>query len=374
MGVGVDVGMETVGEYGEYGERGVTSSYQGGDGCLAVAVRIPVRIVVLLLVLPVRVVWDLLAAGARAVDRTVLRPLGRGLVRGLEWLGRALGVLGRVVVVLPLVRCYETLVVPLGTALRWVATAVFLPLGRAVDRLLVAAYRNVLTPLGKALVWPLVAVWRYVLVPVVRYGMVVPAVWVWRSALVPLGLGVVWLLGRLGHGLSFCARALWAAVVRLALVLVVAPGGWVVRRILVPVGREIGAAFSVAWRIAGYLSRALGRALAWVAWNAVGRPGRWTYRNVCTPVGHWVRDNVLAPAARASRAIGRVARETLESARETFRQTRRDAWRALVGATRGTSRMTEPREPIAHRARTLGSTTTVPGAVPAPEISLRKQG
>ncbi|WP_446042006.1 hypothetical protein [Streptomyces sp. SID1121] len=364
MGVGMGVGTEKA---GEYGERGVTSSYQGGDGCLTVAVRIPVRIVVLLLVLPVRVVWDLLAAGARAVDRTVLRPVGRGLVWVLEWLGRALGVLGRVVVVLPLVWSYRTLVVPLGTASRWVATAVFVPLGRAVDRLLVAAYRNVLTPLGKALVWPVVAVWRYVLVPVVRYGMVVPLVWVlvwvWRSALVPLG-----------HGLSFCVRALRAGVVRLALVLVVAPGGWVARRILVPAGREIAAAFSVAWRIAGYLSRALGRALAWLFWNAVGRPGRWTYRNVCTPVGHWVRDNVLAPAGRASRAIGRVARETLESARETFRQTRRDAWRALVGATRGSSRMTEPREPIAHRARTLGSTTTVPGAVPAPEISLRKQG
>ncbi|WP_327236659.1 hypothetical protein OG349_24615 [Streptomyces sp. NBC_01317] len=376
-------GMEKA---GEHGGRGVPSSYDGGEGCLTVAVRIPVRIVVLLLVLPVRVVWDLLAAGARAVDRTVLRPLGRGLLWGLEWLGRALGVLGRVLVVLPLVWSYRTLVVPVGTALWWVATAVFVvpvvwvwravlrPLGRALDRLLVAACRSVLTPLGKALVWPVVGAWRYVVVPLVRYGVVVPSVWVWRSALVPLGAGVVWLLGRLGHGLFYCVRALWAAVVWLALVLVVAPGGWVVRRILVPAGREIAAAFSVAWRIAGYLSRAVGRALAWLLWNAVGRPGRWTYRNVCTPVGHWLRDNVLAPAARASREIRRVARETLESARETFRQTRRDAWRALVGTTRGTSRMTEPREPIEHRARTLGSTTTVPGAVPAPEISLRKQG
>ncbi|MFJ2646611.1 hypothetical protein ACIO1C_07800 [Streptomyces sp. NPDC087420] len=358
------------------------------------AVRIPVRIVVLLLVLPVRVVWDLSAAGARAVDRSVLRPLGRGLLLGLGWLGGALGVLGRVLVGIPLVWLYERVVVPLGTAFRWGVTAVFVapvvwvwravlvPLGRALDRLLMAAYRSVLTPLGRGLrwvavavmVWPVVGLWRYVVVPVVRYGVVVPAVWVYRGLLIPLGAGLVWLLGRLGHGLSFCGRVLWAAVVWLALVLVVAPGGWVVRRILVPAGREIGAAFSVAWRIAGYLSRAIGRALAWLLWNAVGRPGRWTYRNVCTPVGHWLRDNVLAPAGRASREIGRVARETIESARETFRQTRRDAWRALVGATRGTPRMTEPREPIEHRARTLGSTTTVPGAVPAPEISLRKQG
>ncbi|MFF2525552.1 hypothetical protein [Streptomyces liangshanensis] len=396
--------------------------YEGGEGCLTVAVRIPVRIVVLVVVLPVRVVWDLLAAGARAVDRSVLRPVGRGLLLGLAWLGRASGALGRVLVVVPLVWLYGAVAVPLAKALRWLAVAVLVwpvvglwryvvvpvwrygvvapaawvwravlvPSGRALDRLWTAAYESLLTPLGKGLrwlavavlVWPVVGLWRYVAVPVWRYGVVAPAARVWRAALVPLGKGIGWLLTGLGRGLVSGARALWAAVVWLALALVVVPGGWIVRRILVPVGRETAAAFSTAWRIAGYLSRALGRALAWLAWNAVGRPGRWTYRNVCTPVGHWVRDRMLAPAGRAAREIGRVARETLASARETFRQTRRDAWRALVGTRQdarqdgrpGAPRMTEPREPVAHRTRTLGSTTTVPGAVPAPEISLRKQG
>lgn len=42
-------------------------------------IRIPVRIVVLVVVLPVRMVWDLLAAGWYAVDRTVLPPLRRAL-------------------------------------------------------------------------------------------------------------------------------------------------------------------------------------------------------------------------------------------------------------------------------------------------------
>jgi hypothetical protein len=393
-----------------YGKHQAPSSYEGGEGCLTVAVRIPVRIVVLLLVVPVRMVWDLLAAGGRALDRSVLRPLGRGLTIALAWLGRTLALLGRVLVVVPLSRLYATLLVPLGRALWWVARAVLVwpwvalwryvvvpvvrygvvvpvvwvyrsvlaPLGRALDRLLVFLYESVCTPLGRALwwvaravlVWPWVALWRYVVVPVVRYGVVVPVVWVHRSVFTPLGRGIAWLLTGLGQGLSFGARALWAVVVWLALVLVVAPVGWVVTRILVPVGREIGAALAVAWRVAGYLSRAVGRALAWLAWNAVGRPGRWTYWNVCTPVGHWLRDSVLAPARRTARGAGRIARETLASARDTFRQTRRDAWRALVGRPR----MSEPVEPKEHRARTLGSTTTVPGAVPAPEISLRKQG
>lgn len=47
------------------------------DTALSWLLRIPVRIVVL--VPPVRMVWDLLAAGWHAFDRTLLRPLGRGL-------------------------------------------------------------------------------------------------------------------------------------------------------------------------------------------------------------------------------------------------------------------------------------------------------
>jgi hypothetical protein len=144
---------------------------------------------------------------------------------------------------------------------------------------------------------------------------------------------------------------------------------WVYRRVLTPVGREIVAAFGVAWRVAGFLSRAVGRALAWLAWHLVGAPVTWAYRNVCTPVGHFLRDAVLAPAGRAALAMGRTARQTLRTARETVRQARRDAWRALVGG----AREPEPREPGSVLARTLGSTTTVPSAVPEPEISLRTE-
>ncbi|MGW2206319.1 hypothetical protein [Streptomyces sp. NPDC001774] len=360
------------------------------DGCLTAVIRIPVRIVVLVIVVPVRMVWDVLVVAARALDRTVLRPAGRALAR----LGRALFVRPSVwlwrQVVVPAV--HHVLVVP-GV---WLYRHVLAPVGHGLAR--------GLGWLAKALfVWPWVALWRYVVVPVARYGIGVPAAWVYRWILTPMGGGVSFLLGRLwrygialplvwlyrhvlapaGHvlarGLGRLAEALfvrpWVALWRYAVVPVVryglvVPLVWLYRRVLTPVGREILDALRVGWRVAGFVSRAVGRALAWVAWNLVGRPGAWFYRTVCTPVGHWVRDEVWAPARRAAVAAGQAAREGLATARATVRQARRDAWRALVGGPR----VTEPVEPVVASARTLGSTTTASGAAPEPEISLRKRG
>lgn len=357
--------------------------YEGGEGCLTVAVRIPVRIVVLVVVVPVRMIWDVLAAGARL-------------------LGRTLGTLGHVLIEIPLGRLYDKLLTPLGRGLGWLTVAlwryalvpvvyyglvvpvvwicreVLAPAGRALGSALVWLYETLLTPLGRGtrwlgatlLVWPWVALWRYVLVPLVYYGLVVPAGWTYREVLTPVGHGILRVLAGIGRGVVFTARAGWAAVVWLVLVLLVTPVGWLYSRILAPVGREIGAAFAVGWRVAGYVSRAVGRALARLAWQVVGRPTRWAYRYVCTPVGHWIRGSVLAPAKAASLAAGRVARETFRTARRTVRQARKDAWRVLAGPPRDRG----PREPNEDRTRTLGSTTTVPGAVPAPEVSLSDQG
>uniref|UniRef100_A0AAU2VWP2 Integral membrane protein n=1 Tax=Streptomyces sp. NBC_00008 TaxID=2903610 RepID=A0AAU2VWP2_9ACTN len=386
----------------DHGEHQDPARYESGDGCLTTLIRIPVRIVVLVLVLPVRMVWDALVACARAADRTLLRPLGRALSwlfhvlvavpagwlwawvltplgHGLRWLARAVFVwpwtaLWRYVVVpgvrygivVPLRWLYAAVLTPLGHGLRWVCLTLLAPAGRGVLAGIGWLLRGVL-------VLPAVGAWRYVLVPLGlaaawagRHLVVVPARWVYRELLTPLGRGTAWLLDLLARGVAAGFRGLWAGLRLLVLVLLVTPLVWGYQRVLAPVGREVAAAFGFAWRAAGFVSRAVGRALARLAWYLVGAPVAWAYRMVCAPVGHFVRRAVWAPVRRAAVAAGRTARDTLRTARETVRRARRDAWRALVGGPR----VPEPREPDRRVARTLGSTTTVPSAAPEPEISL----
>ncbi|MFG2716772.1 hypothetical protein ACGFW5_00460 [Streptomyces sp. NPDC048416] len=364
------------------------SAPQTPEGCLTVAIRIPVRIVVFVLVVPVRMVWDLLAAGAKAVRRVVFAPLWRVLVvipsgwlyravltpagHAIAWLvklvGAALGAVGaglawvvRALVVAPLV--WGAVFAPLGRALVWGVKGVALVLGWV---------------LRAVFVWPWVVLGRWVLAPLLRYGLLVPTGWLYRYVLTPVGHGLARLAALAAAGLAAAGRGLAA----LGTLLLVVPAVWLYRAVLAPLGRavlvvvrEIGAAFGHAWRAAGFVSRAVGRAVKWLGWNVVGRPVRWVYVTLLTPVGHAVRDAVLRPLGRAARAVGRAAgeaarsagraaRQALASARHTVRTARQDAWRALVGGP--------PREPAEHRARTLGSTTTASGAVPAPEISLSK--
>ncbi|MFC8274032.1 hypothetical protein ACFUJR_16175 [Streptomyces sp. NPDC057271] len=408
------------------------------EGCLTAVIRIPVRIVVLVIVVPVRMIWDVLVVGARALDRTVLRPTGRALT----WLGRALFVrpwvwLWRQVVlptvhhtlVVPAVWLYRRLLTPLGHGLIWLLTALARALGVGLGWLGMAlfvwpwvalwryvvvpvarygigapavwVYRWILAPLGAGVSFLLDRLWRYVVVPAARYGIALPLAWLYRHVLTPVGRGLAWSLSRIWRGASLVLGALWRGLVAVgascrgggvwlgkALFVwpwvalwrygvvpvvrygVVVPLVWLYRRVLTPVGRELLDALRVCWRVAGFVSRAVGRALAWVVRNLVGRPAAWFYRSVCAPVGHWVRDQVWAPARRAAVAAGQAAREGLAAARATVRQARRDAWRALVGGPR----VTEPVEPVVASARTLGSTTTASGAAPVPEISLRKRG
>ncbi|MEU0356645.1 hypothetical protein [Streptomyces cyaneofuscatus] len=321
------------------------------DTALTRLIRIPVRIVVLVLVLPVRMVWDLLAAGRHAVDRTLLRPLGRGLAWLLDTL-----------VLTPLVWLYANLLTPLGHGTAWLLGKV----GQGVAWLLATL---VVAPAG--------GLWRYVFVPAVRYGVVVPLVWLYGAVLAPLGRGTAWVLDRVWQGTAWVlggvwkgiaatGRALGTAVTWLVMTLLVAPACWLYRRVLAPVGREIADAAEVAWRIAGYLSRAVGRGIAWLFRHLIGIPVAWAYRTVCAPLGHFVRDALWAPARRAAAEARRAARSALTTARETVRQARRDAWRALVGGTGGT----RSGEPLGVPARTLGSTTTVPSAAQASETSL----
>ncbi|MFJ6248050.1 MULTISPECIES: hypothetical protein [unclassified Streptomyces] len=479
-------------------------------------IRVPVRIVVLVAVLPVRMAWDVLTATGRLLDRALLRPAGRGLARLFEHAvsrparrlyrsflapaGRALatgaGRLLRAVCVWPWVGLWRYAVVPVaryGIAVPavWLCRTLLRPTGRGLFRGLAAAGEGLgwlLPRAGRGLarllravcVWPWVGLWRYAVVPVARYGIAVPAVWLHRRGLAPLGTGCFLLLEKLlfvplaalfryvlipflrygiavpavlldRHVLTPLAQRLgrafrwllprlgravfvrpWAGLWRYAVVPVVrygiaVPAVWLWSRVLVPVAREARDALALCWRVAGFVSRAVGRGLKRLAWNLLGRPlvliwqglkwcGRnlvarpsvlawqglkWCGRNLVArpaarawhglrrcgrnlvarplahmwaslvrPAGRWVRDGVRAPARRIAAEAGRAAKDALASARATVREARRDAWRALAGA----ARPVEPREPQAARARTLGSTTNVSGAVPAPEISPRKRG
>lgn len=342
---------------------------QPPEGCLVVALRLPVRIVVLVLVVPVRLAWDALVAAGRFLHATVLRPLGRALL----WLGRAL-------FVWPFVALWRWVLVPVGTALRW--------LGRV---LIVAplswAYVHLLTPLGHGLRWAARGVVTYLLAPVgrglawlargvgallaavglglftgaawlVRYLLVVPARWLYVQVLSPVGRALLWLAEALitgaGAVLYWTARILFVLPALALWRWVLAPVG----RVLAVVAREVADALGHAWRIAGHLSRVVGRALGTLFRWIFVEPARWVYRTVLTPVGHVVRDAVLRPAARAAREVGRVTRLTLAAARETLRETRREVRRALFGEP-GQQVAVDRREPPARDPRTLGSSTTV---------------
>ncbi|WP_340379268.1 hypothetical protein U5640_29865 [Streptomyces sp. SS7] len=361
------------------------------EGCLVVAIRLPVRIVVLVLVVPVRMAWDALVVTGRFLRDTLLRPLGRALL----WLGQVLCVLplvglwryvlvpvgqallrlGKVLVIAPAVALHRYVLIPLGQAGRWLAQGA----GAGLARL----YARVLTPVGHAVVWlvrygivvPVLWTVRYAVVaPVrwlVRYLVVVPAQWVYAWILAPVGRAAAWCVLGLWRLLGLLVTGLGTAVYWIARVLLVPPALALWRRVLVPVGhflgvlaREVGDALGHAWRIAGHLSRAVGRFLAALFRWGVVQPVRWVYRTVLTPVGHAVRDAVLKPAAQAARAVGRATRQVLASARETARQTRADVRRLLFGEPRERAVRTREREAVLRReptplgTRTLDSSTT----------------
>ncbi|WP_024755503.1 hypothetical protein [Streptomyces exfoliatus] len=366
------------------------------EGCLTAAIRIPVRIVVLIVVVPVRLAWDALAlCGAflgrvllrplgRAYDRFhehVLAPLGRGIARMAEAVATATWWLCKAVLYWPWLGLWRYVVVPIAVHLiaapaAWLYRTVLTPLGRGLARGAAWLHARLLAPLGRGtrlalwavLVWPWTALWRYAVVPLASGA--------YRYLLTPLGHALTWL----GRGLVRLGKGLATGLMWLGKVLVVIPAvflhRWVlapVGRVLAVIGREIGDALAVAWRVAGYLSLAVGRALKWLARNLLGRPLRWFYRDVCTPVGHVVRDALWRPAKQAAVETGRAVRAALASARETVRRARRDAWHALVGG----ERQPEPVNAIRGQARNLGGAApqqTLPGMVAEAEISLHKRG
>ncbi|MER7643299.1 hypothetical protein [Streptomyces sp. NPDC126522] len=351
-------------------------SPQSPEGCLAVAIRVPVRIVVLVLVVPVRLVWDGLVVSGRFLYRTVLRPVARA-VFVWPWvalwryvvvpLAKALGRLATVLLLVPLGWLYRYVFTPVGHGLAWVA-------GRIAAGL-VWVYARVLTPFGHACAWVLNGVaagvaWvaggvTAVLAWLGRYLLVVPAGWLYAWVLAPVGRviawcgrGVVWLVKAVGTGIGVVLY--WTA--RILLVLpAIGLWRWVltpVGHVLAVIGREVWDALGHAWRIAGRISLAVGRVLATLFRWIFVEPVSWVYRTVLTPVGHVVRDLVLRPAAEAARAVGRVTRQVLTAVRDSARQARADFRRMVFGEPQ-MPRPAELREPMGDETRTLGRSTTV---------------
>ncbi|MFE4307923.1 hypothetical protein ACFRR6_17965 [Streptomyces sp. NPDC056891] len=164
------------------------------------------RAVALVIVLPIRLIWDAFAFCLKQLWRWILAPIGR-----------ALGWLIHYLIVVPLRFLWEWVLVPVGRALWWLA-----------DLLIVTPlewlWRWVLLPVLKALWWvvdllivtPLTWLWRYVLAPVGRAAGAVLA-WAWRIA----GL----ILRAVGRAIGW---VLWNVIGR--------PLAWVYRVVLTPVG------------------------------------------------------------------------------------------------------------------------------------------
>ncbi|MFE6846226.1 hypothetical protein [Streptomyces sp. NPDC057686] len=312
-----------------------------GEGCLVGVVRIPVKIVALIVVLPVRVVWDLLVAFGQAVQRHVLGPFSVYVLQPvLRGIGRVLTVLLKLVFVWPwaglwryVVRpVHEFLLAPVGRVL---CAYLLRPLGEALSRVGRGGLRYVVAPLVKGVTW---LVWALCMTLFVW-----PWVGLWRCVLAPVGRGLAWVgavfcryvLTPVGHGL-----AVIGSVVHRYLLRPVAVGAYAY--VLVPLGQVL----VWAWHVAGRIVRAVWRAVRLVGWVLVGRPVAQVYRHVLTPVGH-------------------VVREVWRTVRATVREVRADVRKVLFGGP--------GREPARSRARTLGSTTAAGKNAPAPEISLHEQ-
>ncbi|WP_328747479.1 hypothetical protein OHT57_18225 [Streptomyces sp. NBC_00285] len=355
------------------------------EGCLTVAIRIPVRIVVLVLVVPVRLMWDALMVVGRFLRDSVLRPLWRALVvwpcvalwrYAVVPLAKALGWLGKVLLVIPLVWLYRYVLTPVGHGTVWVARGFAAGVGWL--------YRHVLTPVGHGIAWVARGIGAMLAWSAGSFAAGVG--WLYARVLAPVGHGVGWLLKGVGavllwiftpvgRAIAWCVGGLvWLAgaivngfgvalywTARILLVLpAVALWRWVLAptgRVLAVIGREVWDALGHAWRIAGHISLAVGRFLGTLFRWIFVEPVRWVYLTVLTPVGHMVRDLVLRPVAEAARSVGRITRAALAFARESVRQTRADIRRILFGETREREAVAR-REPSGVDTRTLGSSTT----------------
>lgn len=202
----------------------------------------------LIIVVPIRLLWELLSAIGRFTRAYVLRPLGllayAVLVRPLVWLVRR----------------------PLWWLIRhplwWVLRVLILQPSRwVVERLVV--------PLGRMIL-------RYVLRPAwIAFAWVVTILWI------PVAFAARWI----GRGLAALWRVLW------------------------PLLAAFGRVLAWTWHLAGVVLFYL---LIWplrIVWRGVVRPVlgalRWAWRLTVSPAARWLRRHVWEPARAAGRSVSR---------------------------------------------------------------------
>ena len=208
----------------------------------------PARVIAILIFVPLRLLWEVVAAIGRAVEAWVIRPISlllhHVLVRPVRWLFTVL-------VVIPLRWLWRAVLTPVG---RWLWTYVLFPVARAV---------------GWALGWLLLII----LTPFVYVGELIGkglrAFYRWiRPALAALGrlladaLSYAW--GVATVVVRFIGRVLYHTLVR--------PVRWLWRIVIRPVLAAMGFAIAWAWRV------------------AVVQPARWAHKNVLRPATQTVNE------------------------------------------------------------------------------------
>ncbi|TYB49036.1 hypothetical protein [Actinomadura chibensis] len=289
---------------------------------------VPARMVALVVVLPLRVGYDLVRLVARGVRTGLLAPAGRLLGAVLRGIGAVLSLLVlrpvrwlAVVVVLGFLRWFgrgtgrlsrwlhRVLLVPIGTFLAFVGRQ----LGRLAGLLVLRPLRWLLTVTGRALgllfagialvfgvlvVLPASILWRYALWPTLRaLGALARA----------FAAGIVWSWRLLGRFFGWLAR-----------VLIVVPARTVWRYLLSPAVAGVRG----TWRLAARLLRWLWRTLVVVPVRVlVVGPARWVGTAVLRPLGHGVRTAWRVTVGDPVRAARRTMRDAVRDVRLQLRRT-----------------------------------------------------
>ncbi|WP_433244155.1 hypothetical protein [Actinomadura nitritigenes] len=287
---------------------------------------VPARVIALIVVVPFRLLYDLLtvvgrgvaacwrflirvpAAIAVALYRWVLRPLGLVLWWPLRMLGIGIAAAAR--------RLYRYVLTPIGRVLDLVLLRPLRALGRGLAWL--GGW------IGRGFAWLFRGIGWLVAVLIV-----LPVSLLWRYLLLPPLLGLAWVAHWIGRGLAAAWRAFATAVVWtwrqtgrclgwLLRVFVVVPARALWRYVLAPIGAGIAGTWRLSARVLSWLWRTLVVAPFRVL---VLIPLRWFGTTVLVPVGRGIGAAWRVTVRDPLRAVRRSLREAGQDVRRTLRRT-----------------------------------------------------